>query len=71
MCVQFLDQTTLQKPHIKEILESISHPSVSLNARNICGQSYDGAAVMSSEIAGVQPKIKQFFPSGYVHSLIC
>ena len=52
----------------QKILESISHPSVSLNARNIRGQAYDGAAVMSSKIAGVQAKIKEVSPLAlYTH----
>ncbi len=38
------------------------------NAHNICGQAYDGAAVMSSEIAGVQAKIKEISPLAvYTH----
>ena len=58
----------------KTFLESTSHPSISLNAHNIHGQAYDGAAVMSSEIAGVQAKIKEISPLAvythcFVHSL--
>lgn len=58
----------------KKILESISHPSIALNAGNIRGQAYDGAAVMSSEIAGVQAKIKEISPLAlythcYAHTL--
>lgn len=57
-----------------KILESISHPSVSLNPRNIHGQAYNGASVMSSEKAGVQAKIKEISPLAlythcYAHSL--
>ena len=40
-----------------KILESLSHPSLSLDPVNIRGQAYDGAAVMSSDIAGVQAKL--------------
>ena len=40
----------------------ISDPSVSLDPHQIQGQSYDGASVMSSEIAGVQAKIKEVSP---------
>ncbi len=57
-----------------KILESISHPSISLNPRNIRGQAYDGASVMSSEKAGVQAKIKEISPLAlythcYAHTL--
>ena len=52
----------------KKTLEPISHSSVSLNAYNIHGQAYDGAAVMSSEIAGIQAKIKEISPLAvYTH----
>ena len=51
-----------------KILESLSHPSVSLDPTRIRGQAYDGAAVMSSEIAGVQAKIKELSPLAlYTH----
>jgi hypothetical protein len=55
-------------------LECIAHPSFSLDARNIRGQAYNGAAVMSSEKAGVQAKIKEISPLAlythcFVHSL--
>ena len=43
-----------------KILESLSHPSVSLDPARIRGQAYDGAAVMSSARADVQAKIKEF-----------
>ena len=45
-----------------KILESLSHPSVALNPHNICGQAYNGAAIMSSQIAGVQARIKEISP---------
>lgn len=52
----------------KKILESLSHPSVSLDPTKIRGQAYDGAAVMSSEMAGVQAKIKDISPLAlYTH----
>lgn len=51
-----------------KILESLSHPSVALNPCNIRNQAYDGAAVMSSQIAGVQAKIKEISPLAvYTH----
>ena len=40
----------------QKILESLTQPSVSLDLTKIRGQAYDGAAVMSSSIAGVQAK---------------
>ena len=46
----------------RNILEALSDPSVSLDPRKIQGQSYDGASVMSSEMAGVQAKIKVVSP---------
>ena len=46
----------------RDILEAISDPSVSLDPHQIRGQSYDGASVMSSEVAGVQAKIKEVSP---------
>ena len=46
----------------RHILEAISAPSVSLDPRNIRGQSYDRASMMSSEMAGVQAKIKEASP---------
>lgn len=52
----------------KKILEVLSHPSISLNIRKICGQAYDGASVMSSDKAGVQAKIKEVSPMAlYTH----
>ena len=45
-----------------KILESLSHPSVALNPCNIRNQAYDGAAVMSSQIAGVQATMKEISP---------
>ena len=38
----------------QKIIEPLTIPSVSLDPCNIRGQAYDSAAVMSSEIAGVQ-----------------
>ena len=53
------------------ILEAISDPSVSLDPHQIRGQSYDGASVMSSEIAGVQAKIKEVSPRAlYIYPLL-
>ena len=46
----------------EEILKSLSKPPVSLDPNNIRGQAYDGAAVMSSNIAGVQARIKETAP---------
>ena len=46
----------------RNILEAISDSSVSLDPRQIRDQSYDGISVMSSEIAGVQAKIKEVSP---------
>ena len=40
------------------ILESLSDKDVCLDPANIRGQAFDGAAVMSSGIAGVQARIK-------------
>ena len=52
----------------QKILESLTHPSVSLDITKIRGQAYDGAAVMSSSIAGVQAKIKEKSPLAlYTH----
>ena len=58
----------------KKILQVLTHPSLSLNIHKICGQAYDGAAVMSSDKAGVQAKIKEVSPMAlythcYSHSL--
>ena len=51
-----------------KILESLSHPSVSLDPARIRGQGYDGATVMSSARAGVQAKIKEISPLAiYTH----
>ena len=41
----------------KKFLECISESPLSLDSSLIRGQAYDGAAVMSSEKAGVQAKI--------------
>eukprot|EP00731_Ephydatia_muelleri_P028984 Em0020g628a len=50
------------------MLESISDPLVGLDPSKIHGQAYDGAAVMSSNRAGVQAKIKEFAPLAlYTH----
>ena len=46
----------------REILESLSEPSTSLDPSNIRGQAYDGAFVMSSGKEGVQVKIKEISP---------
>ena len=43
----------------QEIIEALTDSAMSLYPSQICGQAYDGAAVMSSEIAGVQAKIKE------------
>ena len=43
----------------KKIIETLTHPSVSLDTTKTCGQAYDGAAVMSSNRAGVQAIIKR------------
>ncbi len=52
----------------QKILEVITAPSVSLDPHNIRGQAYDGAAVMSSNIAGVQAMIKEVSPLAlYTH----
>ena len=41
---------------------------MSLYPSQICGHAYDGAAVMSSEIAGVQANIKEVAPLAiYTH----
>ena len=50
----------------QKILETLT--SLSIDVSNIRGQVYDGAAVMSSEIAGVQAKIKEVSPLAlYTH----
>ena len=46
----------------REILESLSEPSISLDPSSIRGQAYDGAFVMSSGKGGVQAKIKEISP---------
>ena len=52
----------------EKILQCITDPSISLDPTSIRGQAYDGAAVMSSEIAGVQAKIKGISPLAvYTH----
>ena len=52
----------------QKILECISEAPVSLDSSLIRGQAYDGAAVMSSEKAGVQAKIKEISPLAvYTH----
>ena len=51
-----------------KILEALADPHVSLDPSRICGQTYDGASVMSSEVAGVQAKIKEISPRAmYTH----
>lgn len=50
------------------ILEALTHSSVSLDTSKICGQAYDGASVMSSNKAGVQAKIREISPRAlYTH----
>ena len=52
----------------QKILEPISDHLVGLDPSEIRGQAYDGAAVMSSNRAGVQAKIKEFAPLAlYTH----
>lgn len=52
----------------QKLLESISDPLVGLDPSNICRQAYNGAAVMSSNRAGVQAKIKELAPLAmYTH----
>ncbi len=68
VCLRFVDLTSPKEPHLinfvnleranasaicAKILDSLSLPSVSLDQAKIRGQAYDGAAVMSSDIAGV------------------
>ncbi len=51
-----------------KVLDSLSLPSVSLDPAKICGQAYDRAAVMSSDIADVQAKLKEISPLAlYTH----
>ncbi len=53
-----------------KILDSLSLPSVTLDPAKIRGQAYDGAAVMLSDIAGVQAKLKEISPLAlYTHCL--
>ena len=54
-----------------KILESLTNASLSLNPSNIRGQAYDGAAVMSSEKAGVQAKIKEVSPLAFFTHCYC
>ena len=54
-----------------KILESLTNVSLSLNPSNIRGQAYDGAAVMSSEKAGVQAKIKEVSPLTFYTHCYC
>ena len=52
----------------RKLLEAITDPSVDLNPGKLCGQAYDGASVMSSEISGVQAKMKEISPRAvYTH----
>ena len=52
----------------EKILECIADPSISLDPTCIRGQAYDGAAVMASDIAGIQAKIKDISPLAvYTH----
>ena len=63
----YLERTNAIMIHQK-ILESLLDPAVRLNPDSIRGQAYDGAAVMSSELAGVQAKIKEVSPLAlYIH----
>ena len=63
--VSFIHLERANAPSIsRKILEAISDPSVSLDPCKIRGQAYDGASVKSSEIAGVQAKIKEISPLG-------
>ena len=51
-----------------KLLEAITDPSISLDPGKICGQAYDGASVMASEISGVQARIKEVSPRAvYTH----
>ena len=45
-----------------KIVDALTAPSLSLDPSKIRGQAYDGAAVMSSDVAGVQAKIKNISP---------
>jgi len=59
-----------------KILDSLSHPSVSLDPAKIRDRAYNGAAVMSSDIAGVQDKLKEISPlvlytHCYSHFICC
>ena len=54
-----------------KLLESLTSVSLSLNPSNIRGQAYDGAAVMSSEKAGVQAKIKEVSPLAFYTHCYC
>ena len=50
------------------LVQYLSDPLVGLDPSKIHGQAYDGAAVMSSNRAGVQAKIKEFAPLAlYTH----
>ena len=88
VCLRYVDLSSHSDPHIREcfinfvylerakadMIESLSDTSVSLNPANIRGQAYDGAAVMSSGLAGVHGKIKKVSPLAlythcYSHSL--
>ena len=52
----------------QKIVEAVTVPSISLDPSKIRGQAYDGAAVMSSEVAGVKAKIKEIAPLAiYTH----
>ena len=53
----------------RKILETLSSPPVSLDIRKICGEAYDGAAVMSSHKAVFKLKLKQSVQS-LVHTLL-
>ena len=87
ICVRFVNLSTPNDPHIKEclvdfihleraviaskVLESLTNVSLSLNPSNIRGQAYDGAAVMSSEKAGVPAKIKEVSPLAFYTHCYC
>ena len=52
----------------QKTVEGVTVPSISLDPGKMRGQAYDGAAVMSSEVSGVQAKIKEIVPLAiYTH----
>ena len=62
----------LERTNASAISQKIldSDPLVGLDPSKICEQAYDGAAVMTSNKAGVQAKIKDFCSFGFVHTLL-